>query len=112
MDRQRVVDAYYAALRSEIELDAVPMDEGLAFASPMMNLDSAAAFRGALGGLTQRVKGLEIRHQAWDGSTAVTVYDFDLGLPDGPVPMAEAVTVADGAVQRVELLFDKARLAP
>jgi hypothetical protein len=42
----------------------------------------------------------------------VTVYDFDLGMPEGPIPMAEVLDVEDGAIRRIDLMFDSKRLAP
>ena len=103
---------YYEDLANRGDFSSVPMADDLKFASPMMQLDSAAAFRGALGGLVQRVAGLAIRHQVQSGNAVVTVYDLDMGLPSGPVPMAEVLTAEGGAIAHVELLFDPSVMAP
>ncbi|MEM7409597.1 MAG: nuclear transport factor 2 family protein [Myxococcota bacterium] len=112
MTAQKIADAYYANFTAKSDFQDVPMSEKLHFQSPMMALDGPEAFRGALTGLLARFQGLDIRHQHASSDTVVTVYDFDLGLPDGPVPMAEVLTVEHDALSRVELIFDAKRLAP
>ena len=107
-----IADRYYGAFAGRYQFGDVPMADDLHFASPAMQLDGAEAFRGALGGLVQQVKGLEIRHQSVDGDAVLTVYDFDLGLPAGPIPMAERLQCRDGVIAEVELIFDSARMAP
>ena len=112
MNPQQIADAYYANFTAKTDFSDVPMAQKLRFESPMMQLDGPAAFRGALNGLLERFQGLSIRHQLAAGASVVTVYDFDLGLPGGPVPMAEVLTVKNAELHRVELIFDAQRLAP
>ena len=42
----------------------------------------------------------------------ISVYDFDLGLPGGPIPMAERLEIRGEEIVAMELLFDAARMAP
>lgn len=106
MTPQQVADLYYDAFRNRTDFSEVPMAEGLAFRSPMMSLEGAQAFRGALAGLVARFQALDIRHQLADAESVVTVYDFDLGLPTGPIAMSEIVQVKGDEITAVELIFD------
>lgn len=108
-----VAGAYYAAFSTDSPgFDEVPMTDDLVFRSPMMTLEGPEAFRQALSGLMAGFKAMETKVQLCEGDTVVTVYDFDMGLPGGPVPMAEVVRVRDGAIAEVDLLFDSKRLSP
>lgn len=111
MTPKQVADRYYEAFREGTDWNDIPMAESLCFRSPMMSLEGPEAFRGALRGLQTRVKGLEIRRQLADGETVVTVYDFDLGAPSGPIAMSEVLEVKGGEITDVELIFDPAPLA-
>ena len=106
-----VATRYYAALNQQADLESVPMADDLVFRSPMMTLESADAFRQALGGLMARAQGLKIRHQALQGDAVLSIYDFDLGASGGPIPMAEVVQVAGDRIREIELIFDPARMA-
>ena len=106
-----VAKRYYAALDRQADLASVPMADDLVFKSPMMTLESAEAFRQALGGLMERAQGLKIRHQTLQGDAVLSVYDFDLGANGGPIPMAEVVHVAGERIREIELIFDPARMA-
>ncbi len=112
MDSQQIADLYYETFRSRGDFADVPMADDLCFRSPMMKLDGATPFRQALSGLLGRFQSLEIRHQLANEGSVVTVYDFDMGAPSGPIPMAEVIEVAGGEITGVELLFDPAPLAP
>ena len=105
-----IASTYYGAFQGEHAVADIPMREDLLFVSPRFTLNSAAAFRGALTGLFQQVKGLEISAQLQEGETVVTFYELDLGAPGGPIPMAERLRVENGALTRIDLIFDSARL--
>ena len=107
-----IANRYYEAFRKGGDFEDVPMAQGLRFRSPMMELGDAASFRGAVKGLAQQVKAVDVRHQVCAADSVLTVYDFDMGAPGGPIPMAEILTVANGELADVELLFDSARLRP
>jgi hypothetical protein len=110
MDAISLADRYYAAFRNKTDFSEVPLAEQLHFQGPSGTIEGAAPFRGVVSGLAQTVKGLEVRHQAVADGTVVTVYDFDLGLPDGPIPMAEVLRVEGDAIRAIELVFDTKRM--
>ena len=112
MNPQEIADCYYEAFEKRSDFSEVPMAAALRFLSPAMVLPSAEAFRGALGGLVQQFQGMEIRHQSVDGEAVLTVYDFDMGLPGGPIPMAEVLRCRGGEIAEVELIFDSAKMQP
>ena len=107
-----VANKYYAAFEAKSDFSEVPMADGLVFRGPMMTLDSAAAFRQALGGMMGQFRGLTQSAQFADEKKVVTVYEFDLGLPGGPLPMAEVLHVRDGEIAEVDLIFDSVKLMP
>ena len=109
-ETKSVADHYYAAFQGG-DLDRVVMADDLKFVSPRFKLDSATAFRGALMGLFARVESLNITSQMYDHDTVLTFYDLDLGT-GGPIPMAEKLKVVEGKLEKVDLLFDSARLSP
>ena len=110
MSAQRTVDQYYEGFTNGGDWSSVAMAENLEFESPMMTLQGADSFRQALAGLATQVKELNLRQQATKGDAVISVYDLDLGA--GPIPMAEVLTLAGNEIRRIELIFDKARLAP
>lgn len=111
MDLTAIARRYYAAFTDGSGFDDVPFDDAVAFRGPTGEIEGAPALRGVLEGLAQNVKSVEIRHQLAGGDQVVTVYDFDLGAADGPIPMAERLGFADGRIREIELLFDAQRLA-
>ena len=110
MSALEIANRYYDAFRKHSDFSEVPMAEDLQFQGPTGSIDGAQAFRGTLTGLAQGVKSLAIRHQVEAEGVVVSVYDFDMGLPGGPIPMSEVLEVRDGAIAQVELVFDSARL--
>ena len=61
----------------------------------------------ALGRLTRALVRNEIRHVFADGQDAVVVYDFITDTSAGAVPCVELVTVLDGTIRRIELIFER-----
>ena len=112
MNPQEIADSYYRAFETRSDFAEVPMAESLRFVSPAMELPSAEAFRGALRGLVEQFQGMKIRHQSVDGDAVLTVYDFDMGAPGGPIPMAEVLRCSGGEILEVELIFDSVKLRP
>jgi len=65
---------------------------------------------GWLQGLRRLLPALvrnEIRHLSSDGEQAVVVYDFVTDTSAGSVPCVELVTVRDGAITQIELIFER-----
>ena len=110
MTIQSAIDQYYAAFEAKSDFSEVPLDADVAFRGPMNEIAGEAALRPVLAGLAQRVSSLAIRHQMTQGDQVLTVYDFDLGLPDGPIPMAERIALRAGVIREIELFFDARRL--
>ena len=110
MTTDRAAALYYAAFTDRSDFAEVPFADAVRFRGPTGPIEGAAALRGVLEGLARNVQGLEIRHQLEASGQVVTVYDFDLGLPDGPIPMAERLAVEGGEIAEIELLFDARRL--
>ena len=111
MDALTIAGTYYDAFRNRTDFSEVPLDDDFVFHGPIGALEGPAAFRSVVAGLARGVAGLEIRHQVRDGSRVLTVYDFDLGQPDGPIPMAEILDVHGETIRRIDLIFDSKRLA-
>lgn len=110
MTTERAATHYYDAFNQKSDFSEVPFAETVSFRGPTGTIDGAAPLRAVLGDLSQRVQALTVRHQLSEGDQVVTVYDFDLGLPDGPIPMAERLAFVDGEITEIELLFDAGRL--
>ena len=110
MNSLSIANRYYDALRKKLSFDEVPMQDDLVFKSPNGPVEGAAVFRQMLTGLAENIVGIDVRHQFEKTDTVVSVYDFDMGLPGGPIPMAEVLRLREGAIAEVELLFDSKRL--
>ncbi|HWU45245.1 MAG TPA: nuclear transport factor 2 family protein [Humibacter sp.] len=54
----------------------------------------------------------ELRHVSADGATACVVYDFVTDTPAGSVPCVEVITVSDGLIHGIELIFDRVSFGP
>ena len=105
-----VAAKYYEGIAGERDVALVPMADDLTFQGPGRSASNAEDLRQALRGLSPQVRSLTLRQQVADGEFVLTFYDLDLGGPDGPIPMAEKLRVADGRIVEVELLFDSRRL--
>jgi ketosteroid isomerase-like protein len=54
----------------------------------------------------------EVREVFADGDRACVVYDFVTDTAAGAVPCVELVTVRDGRITGIELIFDRVAFAP
>ena len=92
--------------------DLAPLDE--LFADDLVGTLAGATFGkaewiAALERLLPVVLRNDIR-EVFDGdSTAAVFYDFVTDTDAGAVPCAERITVRDGAITTVELIFEKAK---
>lgn len=105
-----LVEQYYANFASRGDFEAVPMADNLRFSGPVHAYVSGARYRHDCAELAAQVHRLTIRHQFIDGDQAHTVYDFDLGLPSGPIPSSETLTFADGVMVAADLIIDSTPL--
>ncbi|MEM8501207.1 MAG: hypothetical protein AAF542_24545 [Pseudomonadota bacterium] len=110
LEIEAVAAIYYGAFRGEFSAADIPLRDEINFKSPIAEINKAAAFRGALGNLFTRVQKLTIDTQLMDETTVMSFYWLDLGAPGGPIPMAERLTVKDGAITAIQLLFDPSLL--
>lgn len=66
----------------------------------------------ALGRLLPALVRNEVREVFADGDRACVVYDFVTDTPAGAVPCVELVTVREGRITAIELIFDRVAFAP
>lgn len=111
MSTIEIANRYYDAFRGQLPFADVPFAASFSFRGPNRAIEGADAFRGVVEGLARQLKDLTIRHQHGSAESVVTVYDFDLGLADGPIAMAEVLEFEAGEIAAIELLFDPGRLA-
>ena len=75
--------------------------------APGGRLEGADAFRGFMGPFARMLTRSELLAAYGDDTTAVLVYDTDTVLVDG-APGAELLTVADGRISQLRIIFDRA----
>ncbi|WP_434318253.1 nuclear transport factor 2 family protein [Leifsonia sp. P73] len=66
----------------------------------------------ALGRLLPALVRNDVREVFADGDRACVVYDFVTDTPAGAVPCVELVTVREGRITAIELIFDRVAFAP
>lgn len=94
----------------------------LATVEGLLSDELAAVFAGgtigkqewiaALARLLPALERNEVREVFADGDRACVVYDFVTDTPAGAVPCVELVTVRDGRITAIELIFDRVAFAP
>lgn len=105
-----LTERYYRDFASQGDFEAVPMATDLRFSGPMHAYVDGERYRRDCVELAAMVRGIAIRHQFFDGEQVHTVYDFDLGLPSGPIPSSETLTFADGTMVAADLVIDSTPL--
>ena len=75
--------------------------------APAGPLHGAAAFRGFMGPFSQILTRSELIAAFGDADTAVLVYDTDT-IPVKNAPAAEYLTVRDGLIVGMRIIFDRA----
>lgn len=94
----------------------------LATVDGLLSDELAAVFAGGTIGKQEWIAALarllpalvrnEVREVFADGDRACVVYDFVTDTPVGAVPCVELVTVRDGRITAIELIFDRVAFAP
>jgi limonene-1,2-epoxide hydrolase len=99
--------AYHEAWRSgDFGAAMAHVAEGIVCDTPAGRIDGADAFRAFMGPFAASVTRYERLAAFGDHSTAVIVYDTDTRLVDG-APGAECVTVVDGVIAHMRIIFDR-----
>ena len=75
--------------------------------APAGQLDGADAFRGFMGPFAQILTRSELIAAFGDAETAVLIYDTDT-IPVKNAPAAEYLTVRDGLIVGMRIIFDRA----
>ncbi|GIG65283.1 nuclear transport factor 2 family protein [Phytomonospora endophytica] len=73
---------------------------------PAGRVEGAAAFRDFMGPFSKIATKVELRAAFGDDTNAVVVYDTDT-VPVKDAPGAEWVTVEDGRITRMRIIFDR-----
>lgn len=101
---------YYRAFGSKGDFASVPMADHLRFTGPLHAYTDGARYWRDCTKLAATARGIRIRHQFFDQDQVHTVYDFDLGLPSGPIASSETLTFDDGVLIAADPVIDSTPL--
>ncbi len=100
--------AYHAAWTSHgFERAMTYVAEDIVCQAPAGRLDGAAAFRGFMGPFVEIVTRSKLVAAFGDDQIAVLIYDTDT-VPVNDAPGAECLTVTDGKIRHMRIIFDRA----
>lgn len=100
--------AYHRAwTEHDLELAMTYIADDIVCQAPAGRLDGAEAFRGFMGPFTQIVTSSTLIAAFGDVETAVLMYDTET-VPVKDAPGAECLTVRDGKVTHMRIIFDRA----
>lgn len=109
---QQITDRYYREFAEHGDFTSVPMSDDLRFDGPLHRYLGGGRYRDDCRRLAESVQTVSIRHQFFDDNRAFTVYDFDVGLPSGPIATSETLTFEDGVMVAADLYLDSTPLRP
>jgi len=99
--------AYYRAwTEQDFDLAMTFIDDDIVCDAPAGRLSGAQAFRGFMEPFSRVVTRINVVAAFGDEQTAVLVYDADT-LPVKNAPGAECVTVVDGLITYMRIIFDR-----
>ncbi len=101
---------YYREFAANGDFESVAMAPDLRFSGPIHTYADGERYRRDCAALAAGVRAITIRHQFTDGDSVHTVYDFDLGLPSGPIASSETLRFADGVMVAADLIIDSTPL--
>lgn len=101
---------YYRDFATQGDFAALRMSDDLRFRGPLHDYRDGERYRRDCTELASMAHAITIRHQFFDGDTVHTVYDFDLGLPSGPIASAETLRFVDGVLIAADLIIDSTPL--
>ena len=100
--------AYHRAWTShDFERAMTYIAPGIVCHAPAGPIIGAAAFRGFMGPFSQILTRTELIAAFGDTRTAVLIYDTDT-VPVQNAPAAEYLTINDGQIVRMTIIFDRA----
>ena len=99
--------AYYRAWTShDFEHAMSYIAEGIVCQTPAGRLEGAAAFRGFMGPFVQILTSSSLIAAFGNDQQAVVIYDTDT-VPVKDAPGAECVTVQNGKITQMRIIFDR-----
>ncbi len=99
--------AYYQAWTGhDLELAMTYIAEDIVCLAPAGRLKGAQAFREFMGPFSQIVKASELIAAFGDDRLAVLMYNTDT-VPVQDAPGAECLTVVDGTITQIRIIFDR-----
>jgi ketosteroid isomerase-like protein len=99
--------AYHRAWTSgDFEQAMTYISEDIVCHAPAGRLDGAEAFRGFMGPFVQILTHANLIAAFGDATTAVLMYDTDT-IPVKDAPGAECLTVEDGKITQMRIIFDR-----
>jgi hypothetical protein len=99
--------AYHRAWTGhDLEQAMAYIDPGIVCDAPAGRLEGEAAFRGFMGPFVNIITGSHLVAAFGDDTTAVLVYDTST-VPVADAPGAESLTVADGKITHMRIIFDR-----
>lgn len=103
----RTALAYHQAwTHHDFELAMTYVADDIVCQAPAGRLDGAEAFRGFMGPFTQILKSSKLIAAFGDEETAVLMYDAET-VPVPDAPGAECLTVRDGKIRHMRIIFDR-----
>ena len=103
----RTALAYYHAWTSgDFERAMTYVADDIVCQAPAGRLEGAQAFRGFMGPFVGILKRSALVAEFGDETTAVVMYDADTA-PVADAPGAECVTVKDGKITHMRIIFDR-----
>ena len=107
----RTALAYYQAWTShDFDRAMTFIADDIVCHAPAGRLDGASAFRGFMEPFTQIVTRADLLAAFGDDDTAMLMYDTDT-VPVPNAPGAECLTVTDGTITRIRIVFDRTPFA-
>ncbi|MEV0649803.1 nuclear transport factor 2 family protein [Phytomonospora sp. NPDC050363] len=97
---------HHAWTGGDFELAMTHVCDDIVCLAPSGRLDGAAAFRQFMGPFAQIATRVELLAAFGDDTTAVVMYDTDT-VPVKDAPGAECVTVTDGKITWMRIVFDR-----
>jgi hypothetical protein len=99
--------AYYRAWTShDFDRAMTYVAEDIVCHAPAGRLEGAEAFRGFMGPFVEIVTSAHLIAAFGDDKTALLMYDADT-VPVHNAPGAEFVTVTDGKISQIRIIFDR-----